>query len=154
MLHVSGSMTIAENKKAFHDYELLEELEVGIVLTGQEVKSAKRGGMRLRGSYAVAREGALWLVGGFIAPYKPAGPLPDYDPTRTRKLLANRREILRILGRLQGERLTLIPVKAYTRAGRIKLTISLARAKRAFEKREAIRRRETEREISRAMRRK
>ena len=143
---------IAENRKALHDYELLDELEVGIVLTGQEVKSAKQGGLRLRGSYVTIRKGALWLIGAAIDPYKAAGPLPHYDQQRTRKLLAHEREVLKLLQRLQGERLTLVPKKAYTRSGRIKIAISLARTKRAFEKRETIRRREVERDVSRALR--
>ncbi len=144
---------IAENRKALHDYELLDTIEVGVVLHGHEVKSAKRGGMRLRGAYGRVAGGALWLVGAYIARYKPAGPLPAYDPQRTRKLLTHRRETLRIGNRMQTERLTLVPVRAYTRDGRIKIEIALARAKRAFEKRAAIRARETAREISRALKR-
>ncbi len=145
---------LAENRRALHDYELLDELEVGIVLSGQEVKSAKTGGLKLRGSYAVVRDGALWLIGAYLAPYKPAGPLSGYEPDRTRKLLAHRREVAKIAGRLLTEKLTLVPKKAYTRSGRIKIAISLARSKRAFEKREAIKKRETDREISRALRQK
>lgn len=145
--------SLADNRKALYDYSLGEELEVGIVLSGQETKSAKMGGMRLRGSYAVIRDGALWLIGSYITRYKPAGPLPDYDPERTRKLLAHRREVQKIMGRIAGERLTLIPIKAYTRSGKIKIALSLARAKRAFEKRDAIRERDVSREIARTIRR-
>jgi len=144
---------LTENKKARHDYEFLEDFEAGIVLTGQETKSAKMGGMRLRGAYAIVRDNALWIIGMHIAPYKSAGPLPGYDPERTRKLLIHKRELLRILGRLEGEKLTLVPKMAYTRAGRIKVAVCLARSKRAFEKREAIRKRQTVREISRELKR-
>lgn len=144
---------IAENKKARFDYEFLDEIEAGIVLSGQEVKSAKMGGMRLRGSYAIVRDNALWLIGAHIAPWKSAGPLPGYDPERTRKLLVHKKELLRIMGRLEGEKLTLVPKMAYTRAGRIKIAVCLARSKRAFEKRETIRRRQSEREISRELKR-
>ena len=104
--------TLSENKKAHHDYEFLDDLEVGIVLSGQEVKSTRNKGMKLQGSYGIIRDGALWLVGCFIAAYKQAGPLPDYDPSKTRKLLAHKKEIQKIVGRLQGERLTLVPKKA------------------------------------------
>jgi SsrA-binding protein len=145
---------IAENRKALHDYALLDELEVGIVLSGQEVKSARQGGMKLRGAYVVVRQGALWLIGSHISPYKPAGPQPDYDPERTRKLLAHKKQIVKLLGRVMGERLTLVPTRAYTSGGRIKLTVSLARSKRAFEKREKLRKRDVDREISRALRKK
>lgn len=144
--------TLADNRRALHDYELLEKIEVGIVLSGQEVKSVRAGGMRLRGSYARVKDGALWLVGAYVAAYKPAGPLPGYDPQRTRKLLAHKKEVLRVMGRLEGERLTIVPVSAYTAHGRIKIGLSLARSKRAFEKRAAIRKREASREASRAMR--
>jgi SsrA-binding protein len=143
--------SLADNRKALYDYSLGEELEVGIVLSGQETKSTKMGGMRLRGAYAVVRDGALWLIGAYITRYKPAGPLEDYDPQRTRKLLAHRREVQKIVGRLAGERLTLIPIKAYTRSGKIKIALSLARAKRAFEKRDAIRERDVSREIARTV---
>jgi SsrA-binding protein len=145
--------SLADNRKALYDYSLGEELEVGIVLSGQETKSTKMGGMRLRGAYAVVRDGALWLIGAYITRYKPAGPLEDYDPQRTRKLLAHRREVQKIVGRLAGERLTLIPIKAYTRSGKIKIALSLARAKRAFEKRDVIRERDVSREIARTIRR-
>jgi len=148
-----ATMVLAENRKALHDYELLDEIEVGLVLSGQEAKSAKHGGLRLRGSYGTVRNGSLWLIGAFIAPYKPAGPLPGYDPERSRKLLAHRSQIEKILGRQHGERLTLVPKKAYTVRGRVKIALSLARNKRAFEKRETIRRRETAREVSRALKR-
>ncbi|TAL19903.1 SsrA-binding protein SmpB [Patescibacteria group bacterium] len=145
---------IADNRRARLDYEFLDELEVGIVLLGQEVKSAKGGGLRLRGSYARLHDGALWLVGAYIAPYPPAGPLAGYDPQRSRKLLAHSREVLRIMGRMKTERLTLVPKEAYTRGGRIKLALALARSKRAFEKRAAIRKRELQREIGRSVRKK
>jgi SsrA-binding protein len=144
---------IAENRKARYDYEFLDEIEAGVVLTGQEVKSAKRGGLRLRGAYAIAREGALWLVGAHIVPWKTAGALSGYDPERTRKLLVHKKEVQKILGRQSGEKLTLVPKNAYTRAGRIKIAVVIARSKRAFEKREAIRRRESERETSRELKR-
>ena len=145
---------LAENKKALHDYTIGDELEVGVALSGQETKSAKRGGMRLRASYAVISRGSLWLIGAHITPYPPAGRLPDYDPERTRKLLAHRHEITKMLGRIAGERLTLVPIRAYTRSGRIKILLALAAAKRGFEKREAIRRRESAREIARSVHRK
>lgn len=145
---------LADNRKALHDYELLEEMEVGIVLTGQEVKSIKNGGLRLRGSYGNIHNGSLWLVGAYIAPYKHAGTLPEYDPQKTRQLLAHKREIQKIVGRLEGERLTIVPKTAYTHNGRIKISLWLARGKRDYEKRAAIRSRETKREISRALKEK
>lgn len=146
--------TLADNRKALHDYDLIEEMEVGIVLTGQEVKSVKNNGLRLRGSYASIHKGSLWLVGAYIAPYKHAGKIPDYDPQHTRRLLAHKREIQKILGRLDGERLTIVPKTAYTHNGRIKISLWLARGKRDFEKRATIRARETKREISRALKEK
>jgi SsrA-binding protein len=148
-------MSIALNKKARHDYEFLEKFDAGIVLTGAEAKSAKSGGLNLRGAFAVFRMGEAYLTGAQIRAYSHAKADPDYDPARTRKLLLKKKEISRLLGKKEEERLTIIPISAYiTKSGRVKITLAVARGRREFEKRATIRKRETEREMRSALKRK
>jgi SsrA-binding protein len=145
-------MSIALNKKARHDYDLLEELSAGIVLTGAEAKSAKSGGLNLRGSHMIIRGGEAYLVGAQIAAYKNGKKDDGYDPAATRKLLLKRSEINRLIGKKEEERLTIIPLSAYiTKSGRVKINIAVARGRKEFEKRGAIKKREVEREIHSAM---
>lgn len=143
---------IAENRSARHDYEILQTFESGIVLVGHEVKSVKTRGMNLRGAYVRVTPRAAWLLGGHIAPYPPAGPLPSYDPGRSRKLLLKKRELAGLLSRIQ-QGLTIVPLKVYTRLGKIKVEIALARGKKKFEKRAQIKKREAERTIRAALKR-
>lgn len=139
---------ITKNKRAFYDYEILEKFEAGIVLTGQEVKSAKAGHINLTGSYVIIRGGEALLVGAQIAPYKFAGRLLNYDPQRTRKLLLKKKELSYLAGKSQEGRLTILPLSVYTKArGKIKVEIGVGRGKKQFEKREVIKKRETEREV-------
>lgn len=145
---------LATNPKARFDYEILDKYEAGLVLLGHEVKSAKAGNISLRGAYAALRKGEAWLLGARIAPYAKAGRLPDYDPERPRKLLLRKKELKILVGRLQGERLTLVPLKVYTKGRRLKIEIGLGRGKRKYEKRETIKKKEIQREVARAMRRK
>lgn len=145
---------IAKNKQALFNYHLFEKIEAGLVLFGQEVKSIKTGHLSLKGSYVSARGSEVWLINAHIPRYKMSGPLPDYEPTRPRKLLLRKREIKRLLGKLTEKGLTLVPVSVYTKHGKVKIEIALARGKKKEDKRETIRRREQEREMKRAMRRK
>ncbi len=142
---------ITKNKKGLHNFSVLKEFEAGIVLSGQEVKSVKQGHINLDGSYIRIKAGEAWLVNAQIPKYKMAGPLPEYDPQRTRKLLLKKREIRYLTGKTQEKGLTLIPVSVYTKRTKIKVGIGLARGKKKQDKREIIKKREDERKISRAM---
>ena len=145
---MSGIKVIARNRKATHDYLIEERFEAGLVLTGTEIKSIRAGRVNLREGYVQARNGELWLVSVHIAPYDPAGR-QGHDPLRPRKLLLHRHEINRIIGRMQERGYTLIPLQLYLKEGRAKIEIALGRGKRKYDKREAIRKRDTEREIHR-----
>jgi SsrA-binding protein len=142
---------IAQNRKALHDYEMLEKFEAGVVLAGQEVKSAKDGHFKLQGAYVLLQKGEAWLLGAEIPPYRLAGRLPLYDPARSRKLLLHKRELKYLLGKTQEKGLTVIPISVYTKRGKIKLEIGLARGRGRRDKRELIKKREDQRRIARAM---
>ncbi|MDP3245221.1 MAG: SsrA-binding protein SmpB [bacterium] len=145
---------LANNPKAKFDYEILETFEAGLVLSGQEVKSARQGRFSLKGSYAAARQGEIWLLGSHLAPYSKAGAMHGYDPERSRKLLLKKSEIKKLIGRLQTERLTLIPLKVYTKGRRLKIALGLGRGKRQYEKKEIIKKTAINREIQQALRKK
>ena len=138
--------SLARNKRAFHEYDLLEKIEAGIELTGAEVKSAKLGQVSLKGTYVAVRAGEAWLIGAHVSAYKPAGSKTFYDPARTRRLLLKKSELQRLIGKTQSG-LTIVPLSLYTKRGLVKVEIALARGRKQFEKREAIRRREVQREI-------
>jgi SsrA-binding protein len=144
---------VATNRQARFRYNLLERFEAGIVLTGTEVKSLRQGGAQLKDSYAVVRDGEVWLIGMHIAPYGPAAR-QNHDPERPRKLLMHRREIDRLIGATRERGLTLVPTRVYFSepGSRAKVEIALARGKDVHDKRETIRRRETAREIQRELR--
>jgi SsrA-binding protein len=142
---------LADNRRAFHDYDIKQTFEAGIVLLGHEVKAARDGHISLKGAYAIVRDKEAWLLNAHISPYKKAGPLPGYDPTRSRKLLLHRQEIASLLGKLQSERLTLVPLKIYTSKRRLKISLGLGKGKKMYEKREAIKKRDVEREIRRSL---
>lgn len=143
--------TLATNSRASHDYEFLEKLEGGLVLTGAEAKAAKLGHINLKGAFLHVRGGELVIVNMHIGPYPYAGTDAHYNPTRERKVLAHRKEINRIAGKVMTERLTLVPISVYTAKNLVKLGFALARGKRQFEKRDSIKKRELDRDIRRKM---
>ena len=140
---------ISENRRARFDYEPLEKFEAGISLTGQEVKSSKAGHMQLAGSYAILRDRELWLLNAVIPPYQPKNAPADYDQSRSRRLLLRREELATLAGRTQEKGLSLIPVRAYLKNGRIKLEVILGRSRKKGDKRELLKKRSVLREIRR-----
>ncbi len=146
--------TLAANSRAKFDYDILAKYEAGIVLQGQEVKSVRAGQVSLKGAYATLKGEEVWLINAHISPYKKAGALQGYDPTRSRKLLLRRREIKELLGKVHADRLTLVPLSLYTRGRRLKVELGLGRGRKRYEKREVIKKRAVEREIRSALRRK
>ena len=142
---------VASNRRALHDYEILEKVEAGLVLLGPEVKSLREGRANLSDSYAVLRRGEAFLVNAHVSPYDKAGR-DNPDPRRERKLLLNKNEIARLAVKVAERGLTLVPLSLYFKNGRAKVELGLARGKRVHDKRETIRRREQEREMTRAVR--
>lgn len=143
----------AVNKRAYFDYEILETIEAGIELRGFEVKAIKTGRMNISGSYAVIRENEIWLLNASVAPYQTKNTPAGYDPTRSRKLLLHISQIKELIGSASQKGLTIVPLKVYTKRGRIKVLIGLARHKKTKDKREVIKKREAKREIERALKR-
>ena len=141
---------LATNRKAYHDYHIEETHEAGVVLTGTEIKSVRAGSVNLRDSYAQVRNGEMWLMNVHIAPYEPASR-QNADPYRDRKLLMHHKEIMRLFGRVQEKGLTLIPLRVYLKKNKAKIEIGLARGKKQYDKREAIAKRDSTREIERAV---
>jgi SsrA-binding protein len=146
-----GIKLIAQNKKAYHDYHIEETLEAGIALTGTEVKSARDGRVNLRDSYAAVDKGELFLVGAHISPYT-QGNIYNHDPLRTRKLLVHKRELRRLFGKAQVAGYTLVPTKMYFKDGRAKVEIALAKGKTQYDKRDALAKKEAQRDVERALR--
>lgn len=142
---------LATNDRARYDFELLDKMEAGLVLSGHEVKSAKTGHMKLKGAHVAFTRGEASLVGAHIARYPKAGPLPDYDPDRSRKLLLHKRELEKLRGKREEDGLTIVPLRAYMKAGRIKIEIAIARGKKQFEKRESIKKRDLDRQVRSAL---
>lgn len=145
--------TLATNSRAKFDYDILKTYEAGIVLTGQEVKSVRSGNVSLKGAYATIHDNELWLLNAHIGAYKKAGPLKDYEPTRSRKLLMHNREIKELIGKVQSQGLTLIPLSLYTRGRRLKVELGLGRGRKKYEKREVIKKRAVAREIRNTLKR-
>jgi SsrA-binding protein len=139
----------ASNRRASHDYEILERIEAGIRLTGSEVKSLRAGRASLAEAFARIRDGEAWLEGMHIPPYE-QGQTKGYDPIRPRKLLLHRREIERLLGKTKEQGLALIPMRVYFTHGLAKVEIGLGKGRREHEKRQSIAKREAEREMERA----
>jgi SsrA-binding protein len=146
-----GDRTIATNRRARHEYEILDVVEAGLVLRGTEVKSLRDGQVTFKDSYATIRNGEAWLLGCHIAPYS-HGTDANHDPERDRKLLLHGREIARLTGRTAERGLTLVPLRLYFKKGRAKLELGLARGKKLHDKRSALREREVRREMDRAAR--
>lgn len=144
-------MTKILHKRAFHDFEILETLEAGIVLNGAEVKSVKGGRMSLEGSFVKIIGSEIYLVNAQIFPYPYARP-EGYDPRRTRKLLLHKKQIIALKTKLASAKLTLIPLECYNNEGFVKLKIGLAKGKKEYEKREKLRKRAIEREVQRTWR--
>lgn len=145
---MAGIKLIATNRKAGRDYSLQDRHEAGLVLVGTEIKSIRAGMVNLTDGYVQVRDGELWLLNVHIAPYDPAGR-HGHEPRRPRKLLLHRQEIARLTSRVQERGYTIVPVRLYLKGGRAKVEIALARGKRQYDKREAIARRDAEREIDR-----
>jgi len=142
---------LADNRKANFDYEVLESFEAGLVLNGQEVKSIRSGNISLKASYIIIKEGEPYLIGANVPPYQPKNALPDYDPERSRKLLLNKKEIDYLIGKTREKGLTLIPLKVYTKYAKIKLEFGIAKGKKKLDKRELIKKRETDKIIEREL---
>jgi len=141
---------IAENRKAFHDYHIIETFEAGIVLVGTEVKSIREGSANLRDSFARLEDGEVWLYNVHINPYSHRGS-SDHEPTRKRKLLLHRQEVRKLIGKTVEKGMTLVPTKLYFKNGHVKVALALAKGKQAHDKRETIKRREADRETRAAV---
>jgi SsrA-binding protein len=141
---------IAENRKAYHDYHLLETFEAGIVLLGTEVKSIREGRVNLRDSFARVEDGEVFLYNVNISPYSHRG-YADHEPLRRRKLLLHRDEIRKLIGKTVEKGMTLVPVRLYYKDGRVKVAVSLAKGKKDYDKRETLKRREADRETRAAI---
>ena len=146
----TGRKLIAQNRKARHDYAIVDTYEAGVVLTGTEVKSLRAGRASLVDAFATVRDGEVWLQGVHIPEYT-QGTWTNHDPRRTRKLLLHRGEIDRLVGRTREGGLTLVPLQLYFRDGRVKVELALARGLRKYDKRQALARRDAEREMARAV---
>ncbi len=141
---------ITKNKKAYHDYEIFETFEAGIVLTGTEVKSIREGRINLKDSYAKIVKGEVFLIECHISPYPHAGRF-NHEPTRERKLLLKKREIKRLVGKVKEKGMTLIPLKVYFKNGLVKVELGLCRGKREHDKRAALKEKTVKREIDEAL---
>lgn len=147
---VSEAHVVARNRKARHDYHILETWEAGIALTGTEIKSVRAGKVNLKGAFGVLRNGEVWLEGMNISPYESSGYV-THEPERSRKLLLHRREIRRLIGAVEQKGLTLVPLDMHFAKGYAKITLALARGKRAPDKREDLKKRSAEREMARSV---
>lgn len=147
---MSEKESIAVNRRARHDYEILETVEAGLVLTGSEIKSVRAHRVQLRDAYAQVRGGEAWLHDMHISPYDPASR-ENHEPRRTRKLLLHREEIGRLRGRAEERGLTIVPLRVYLERGYAKVELALARGRRQYDKRRAIAEREARREEERAL---
>lgn len=147
-----GTKLAAQNRKARHDYDVIDTFEAGLVLRGSEVKSIREGKVQLRDAFARVDDGEAWLHGVHIAPYEFATGSAAHDPERTRKLLLNRREINELAERTKQESLTIVPLSVYFVDGRAKVELALARGRHTYDKRHAIAERDARREADRAVR--
>ena len=150
MTEAEGKKVVATNRKARHDYDILETMEAGIVLKGPEVKSLRAGKVGFQDAFARMDRGELWLHSLHISPYEQANRFNE-DPLRTRKLLLGRHEIRRLIGKVEEKGLTLVPLELHFRRGFAKVTLGLARGRKLHDKREKVKEQEQEREARRAM---
>lgn len=139
--------TLSENRRARFDYDILDTYEAGLALFGHEVKSVKAGQMSLSGAFVTFHRGEAYLTNAHISPYRHAGPLPDYNPTRSRRLLLHAKELRSLTGQAQDKGLTIVPLRVYTKGRYVKVAVALARGRKQYDKREAIKRRDVAREI-------
>ena len=146
-----GYKIVSDNRQARHLYEILETYEAGIQLTGTEVKSIREGKANLQDGYALIRNGEAWLLNVHISPYKGSGQYFNHEPRRTRKLLLHRQEIRKLIGKVEQQGLTLVPLKMYLKRGLVKITIAIGKGKKLHDKREDLKRRQDQRDIQRAM---
>ncbi len=149
--HQQGIKMIANNKKAFHDYFVEEKYECGVALYGTEVKSIRQGRINLKESWAQIRKGEVWVEGMHISPYD-QGNLFNRDPLRPKKLLLHKKEIRKLDGLVMRQGYTLVPLEAYLKDGRVKIQLGLCKGKQAHDKRDAMAKRDSDREIQRALR--
>ena len=147
-MRTKGMKTIAENRKARHEYFVLESFEAGLVLTGTEVKSIRLGGVNLKDSWCSIEDGELFIKQMHISPYE-KGNIYNRDPLRVRKLLMHKAEIHRLLGKVKTEGLTLVPLSLYFKDGRVKVQLGLCKGKKLYDKREDAAKRDAKREIDR-----
>lgn len=143
-------MPLAQNKKAEFEYEILEKYEAGLVLSGQEVKSAKLGQINLKGSYITFHGTNASVLNMHINKYKAAGPLPNYDPTQSRRVLLHKKQIAYLRAKSTEKGLTIVPLRVYTKGRLLKIEVAVARGKKLYDKREVLKKRELKREIDRA----
>jgi len=143
--------TLAINKRAKFDYDLVAEFEGGLILTGAEVKSAKKSNVSMQGSFLTIVRGELFIKHLHIGKYAPAGLQTEYDPTRDRKVLIHKQELKKLVGKHEAEGLTLLPLSVYTKGGLVKLSFALARGKKKYEKRESIKKRDVLRDLREEM---
>lgn len=146
--------SLAYNKKASFDYEILEKFEAGIELLGHEVKSVKTGHISIKEAFVTIKGNELFLTNALIPPYAPAGKLKDYNPTRSRRLLLHKDQIKKLIGKARTEGLTLVPIQVYTRRRFLKLEFALGKGKRKIDKRQKIQEREENRKIKRVLKNK
>ncbi|WP_407306360.1 SsrA-binding protein SmpB [Desulfosporosinus sp. SB140] len=145
-----GIKVVSENRKAFHDYFIEDRVEAGIILTGTEIKSIRNGKVNLKDSYAHLDKGEVWVYQMHISPYE-QGNRFNHDPLRPRKLLLHRSEINKLVGKIQLQGLTLIPIKIYLKRGLAKIELGVAQGKKNYDKRQALAEREGKRDIERAL---
>lgn len=150
-MKAEGIKVIVENRKARHEYEILEDFEAGIVLTGTEVKSLRQGKANLKESFARVKNGEIWLIGMHISPYK-EGNRYNPDPLRPRKLLLHRSEIRKLSAKVAQDGLTLVPLKLYFKSGLCKCSLGLARGRKLYDKRENLKKREADRQVRQSIR--
>lgn len=148
---MNGIKIMARNRRAGHDYFLEERLEAGLVLVGSEIKSVRQGKVSLPDGYVEWREGELWLLNVHISPYEQAGIYGRVDPMRPRKLLMHRKQIRELRARMRERGYTIVPTMVYLKDGKAKVEVALAKGKRQYDKREAIAKRDSEREVRQAM---
>ena len=148
----NGDRVVATNRRARHDYDILETLECGLVLTGSEVKSLREGKAQIAEAYARVDEGELWLFQSHIPPWAYAVGFGSHDPDRKRKLLVHHHELVRLVDKTKTQPLTIVPLKMYFKDGRAKIEIALAKGRKLHDRRQAIAERDSQREIARTMR--
>ncbi|MBI4827444.1 MAG: SsrA-binding protein SmpB [Nitrospinae bacterium] len=149
----AGGPPTIHNRKARHDYHILDSMEAGVVLKGNEVKSIRQGKVTLHDAFARVTKGEAWLCGCHINPYQAQNTFTTYDPMRDRKLLLHKRQIAQLAAATQEKGMTLLPLKLYFKKGQVKIELGVGKGKKQYDKREDLKRRDAEREMDRAMKR-